>query len=116
MAQFMREMSQAEIATLTTEDVVAVLAVHESGAAARDYVLYVVNNLMPQVDIAKCTFEVLAGSPRDSSPAVDWLDEKRLLKTLFYGTTVSVNAGEGVVRVTIVVTKLPGQKTVLELT
>ncbi len=114
MAQFVREMSQAEIAALGTEDVVAVLAVHQRDAADREYALYVVNNLMPSVEIAKCTFEVLAGNAHDSSRVVAWVDGKRLNKTLFYATTVCVDAGEGVVGVTIVCTKLPGKKSVIE--
>ncbi|MCD4706254.1 MAG: hypothetical protein K8S62_00775 [Candidatus Sabulitectum sp.] len=116
MAQFVRKMSNEEIATFDTEDVVAVLAVHQSATANMEYILYVISTLMPSVGIDKCTFEVLDGNPRDSSSVIAWIEEKRLLKTLFYATTVFANAGVGVVGVTIVCTKIPGRKTVIEIT
>ncbi len=114
-AQFIRNMNHDEIAALSNEDVVAIAAVHDKGIVKNDYARHVVNYFIPNVDISDCLFEVLTGNARDSSLVTEWLEEKRLLKTLFYATSVFGDAGEGSVGVTIVCTKIPGKKTVIEI-
>lgn len=114
-ARFVRQMNHDEIAALSNEDVVAVAAVHEKGMVKNDYARHVVNYFIPNVDISDCLFEVLTGDAQDSSLVTEWLEKKRLLKTLFYATSVFGNAGDGNVGVTIVCTKIPGKKTVIEI-
>jgi len=109
-AQFIRNMNHGEIAALSNEDVVAIAAVHDKGIVKNDYARHVVNYFIPNVDISDCLFEVLTGNARDSSLVTEWLEEKRLLKTLFYATSVFGDAGEGSVGVTIVIICNPKQK------
>jgi len=109
----MREMTQQEIAALRTQDVVFVLVVRESGS--KEYETHLIRCMLPNVDIASLDIEGWIGDPHDHEPILDRLEQKNLLQTLFYATTMFVDAGEGTASITIVGTKIPGKKSVLRV-
>jgi hypothetical protein len=116
MGTFIVEMDQADIARLSSSDVIFVLMVHENSQASRDYERHIIQHLLPRVSFDGLKVESVWGSdPYDSSIPFSILERNGFTGGAYQATTCHLNAGRGYTGISIVLQKRVFGKTVMSI-